>query len=179
MSRSRKPTTIAATIAQFRDQAPPRVKENAAVMKYVMKFFENGVLAGVALVRNIEGLPESERDAAAEALRAEFANAVLMNLLHAINDLGDNAESPQARSGQRGARGGQRGAGPTSQLVPADSADGTPESTAYEELLGKLVGSLNKPKSDCPPPQESPQESPQAREIVKGEGKSGDAKGGV
>lgn len=97
MSRNRKPTTIAATIAQFRDQAPPKTKENAAVMKYVMKFFETGLLSGVALVRDIEGLPESERDAAAEALRAEFANAVLANLLHAINDLVDNAESPQAR----------------------------------------------------------------------------------
>lgn len=97
MSHRRKPTTIAATIAQFRDQAPPEIKENAAVMKYVMKFFENGVLSGVALVRNIEGLPESERDAAAEALRAEIANAVLMNLINAIDDLVDNAESPQAR----------------------------------------------------------------------------------
>ena len=97
MSHSHKPPTIAATIADFRDSAPSRLKENAAVMKYVMKFFENGVLAGVALVRVIEGLPESERDAAAEALRAEFANVVLMNLLHVINDLVDNAESPQAR----------------------------------------------------------------------------------
>ena len=159
MSRHHKPTTIAATIARFRDQAPPKIKENAAVMKYVMKFFENGVLAGVALVRDIEGLPESERDAAAEALRAEFANAVLTNLLHAIDDLVDNAESPQARSGQRGAS-----AGPTSQFVPADSADGTPESDAYEELLAKLAAS---------------QESPQAREIVKGEGRAGNAKGGA
>ena len=165
MSRHRKPTTIAATIARFRDQAPPKIKENAAVMKYVMKFFENGVLAGVALVRDIEGLPESERDAAAEALRAEFANAVLMNLLHAIDDLVDNTESPQARSGQRGASSGQHraSAGPTSQLVPADSADGTPESAAYEELIAKLATS----------------HSPQAREIVPPQGKSSDAKGGV
>ncbi len=151
MSRNRKPTTIAATIAQFRDQAPPRIRENAAVMKYLMKFFENGVLSGVALVRDIEGLPATERDAAAEALRVEFGNAILMNLLHAIDDLVDNAESPQARSGQRRAS-----SSVSSQFVPADSADGTPESAAYEELLAKLARS------------HSPQESPQAREIVKG-----------
>lgn len=158
MSRNRKPTTIAATIARFRDQVPPRIKENAAVMKYLMKFFENGVLSGVALVRDIEGLPESERDAAAEALRVEFEAVILMNLLHAVNDLVNNAGSPQARSGQRGAS-----AGPTSQLVPADSADGTPESAAYEELIAKLATS----------------HSPQAREIVPPQGKSSDAKGGV
>lgn len=158
MSRNRKPTTIAATIARFRDQAPQRFKENAAVMKYVMKFFETGLLAGIGLVRDIEDLPESERDAAAEALRTEFETVVVANFLNAVS------------------------AGPTLQFAPADSADGTPESTAYEELLAKLVVSRNKPKSDCPPP-----ESPQAREIVPGEereivppqGKSGDAKGGV
>ena len=97
MSRNHKPTTIAATIARFRDQAPPEIRENAAAMKYLMKFFEMGLLAGIALVREIEDLPESERDAAAEALRVEFENAILMNLLHAINGLVDNAESPQAR----------------------------------------------------------------------------------
>ena len=163
MSRNRKPTTIAATIAHFRDQAPPSFKKNAAIMKYAMQFFETGVLTGIALVRDINELPEPERTAALVDLRTEHDTAVMTNFLNAIRSLGDNAESPQARSGQRGARDGQRGAGPTSQLVPADSADGTPESAAYEELLGKLVGSLNKPKSDCPP-----QESPQAREIVKG-----------
>ena len=120
-------------------------------MKYLMKFFETGVLSGVALVRDIEDLPATERDAAAVALRVEFENAILMNLLHAINDLVDNAESPQARSGQRRAS-----SSIFSQFVPADSADGTPESTAYEELLAKLATS------------HSPQESPQAREIVKG-----------
>ena len=151
MSRNRNPVTIAATIARFRDQAPPRIKENAAVMKYFMKFFETGVLSGVALVRDIEDLPATERDAATEALRAEFENAILMNLLHASNDLVDNAESPQARSGQRRAS-----SSVSSQFVPADSADGTPESTAYEELLAKLATS------------HSPQKSPQAREIVKG-----------
>lgn len=160
MSRNRKPTTIAATIAQFRDQAPPRIRENATAMKYLMKFFENGVLSGVALVRDIENLPATERDAATEALRVEFGNAILMNLLHAINDLVDNAESPQARSGQRRANEGPLhtpfGTDHAKGFVPADSADGTPESTAYEELLAKLAMS------------HSPQESPQAREIVKG-----------
>ena len=65
MSRNHKPTTIAATIARFRDQAPPEIRENAAAMKYLMKFFEMGLLAGIALVREIEDLPESERDATA------------------------------------------------------------------------------------------------------------------
>ena len=157
MSRNRKPTTIAATIARFRDQAPPTIRENAAAMKYLMKFFKTGVLAGVALVRDIEDLPATERDAAAEALRVEFENAILMNLLHAINGLVDNAESPQARSGQRRAS-----SSVSSQFVPADSADGTPESTAYEELLAKLAMS------------HSPQESPQAREIVKGNEQEGE-----
>ena len=179
MSRNRKPTTIAATIALFSDQAPQRIKENTTVLKYVMKFFETGLLAGVGLVRDIEDLPESERDAAAEALRTEFETAVMANFLNAVNNMLGNTNSPQARSGQYRAS-----AGPTLQFVPADSADGTPESTAYEELLAKLVGSRNKPKSDCPPPES---QSPQAREIVPGEareivppqGKSGDAKGGV
>lgn len=157
MSRNRKPTTIAATIAQFRDQAPPRLRENAAAMKYLMKFFETGVLSGVTLVRDIEDLPATERDAAAEALRVEFENAILMNLLHAINGLADNAESPQARSGQRRAS-----SSVSSQFVPADSADGTPESAAYEELIAKLATS------------HSPQESPQAREIVKGNEQEGE-----
>lgn len=151
MSRNRKPTTIAATIAHFRDQAPPGIRENADAMKYITKFFETGVLYGVALVRDIEDLPATERDAAAKALRVEFENAILMNLLHAINNLVDNAESPQARSGQRRAS-----SSVSSQFVPADSADGTPESAAYEELIAKLATS------------HSPQESPQAREIVKG-----------
>ena len=167
MSRNRHPTTIAATIAKFRDQAPQMVMENAAVMKYLMKFFETGLLAGIGLVRDIEDLPESERDAATEALRVEFETAVMTNFMRARNDMRDSNVSPQARSGQYRAS-----AGPTLQFVPADSADGTPEATAYAELLAKLAGS---------------RESPQAREIVPGEareivppqGKSGDAKGGV
>ena len=160
MSRNRKPTTIAATIAKFRDAAPQRIKENTVVMEYVMKVFETGLLAGIGLVRDIEDLPESERDAAAETLRTEFETAIMANFLNAVKDMLGNNVSPQARSGQHRAS-----AGPTLQFVPADSADGTPESTACEKLLARLVGSLNKPKSDCPPP-----ESPQAREIVKGRG---------
>ena len=145
MSRNRKPTTIAATIAQFRDQAPPKIRENAAVMKYLTKFFENGVMSGVALVRGIEDLPATERDAAAEALRVEFGNAILMNLLHAISGLVDTAESPQARSGQRraGASAGQHSA-TSMQFVPADSPDGTPESKEYTEMLSKILKNAGK-----------------------------------
>lgn len=175
MSHSRKPTTIAATIALFRDQAPPKVKANDAVLKYVMKFFETGVLSGIALAFDIERLPESEREAAAKALHIEFQSIVLTNLLNTLNAMPDNAKPPQARSGQYRAT--------PSQFVPADSGDGTPESNAYEDIIAKLAASFNKPKSDCPPPQESPQAREivpsEAREIVKGEGKSSDAKGGV
>lgn len=97
MSRHRKPTTIAATIAQFRNGAPPRIKENEAIMKYVMKFSETGLLTGISLVRDIEDLPESERGEATEALRVEFDVAVMTNFLNAVNALVDSAESPQAR----------------------------------------------------------------------------------
>ena len=70
----------------------------------------------------------------------------------ALKEMADNVVSPQARSGQRRAS-----SSVSSQFVPAASADGTPESAAYEELLTKLATS------------HSPQESPQAREIVKGQ----------
>ena len=140
------PPTIAATVAAFRANAPTQWRENETVMKFAMKFFETGVLAGVGLIYDIEMLPKAERDVATENLKVEFDRIVLASILKRLASLfgGEESEAKGPRRETAHIFGVDRGQGDfTATFTPADSPDGTPESKVYENLLAKIAKTEN------------------------------------
>ena len=140
------PTTIAATVADFRASAPKEWRESENVMKFAMEFFETGVAAGVGLIYDIETLPKAERDAATENLKKEFDRIVIARTLKRLASLFGGEDSDAKGSGREPTHGFgvDLGRGDfTATFVPADSPDGTPESKEYEELLAKIAKTEN------------------------------------
>jgi len=132
------PTTIAATVAAFRANAPTQWRENENVMKFAMEFLEIGVTAGVGLIYGIEKLPKAERDAATADLKKEFDRIVIVRILKQLASLfgGEDSEAEGPRREPTHVFGVDRARG---NFTPADSPDGTPESKEYTELLAKIA----------------------------------------